>query len=106
MSATIMELTERTFASAVADGTVLVDFWAPWCMPCQMQGVILNRLAGQLQAKAVVAKVNVDEFPGLAQQFSINGIPALLLFKEGRLVQRFVGVQNERTLLAAIEAAA
>lgn len=72
---------------------VLVDFWAEWCGPCRTLGPIVEKVAEMGRDELDVYKVNVDDYPELAQRFDIRGIPALLLFKEGQLVERIVGVQ-------------
>lgn len=102
----IIELDDRTFDSQLrsAAGPVLVDFWAPWCGPCRMQLPILEATAERVKGRAIVAKVNVDQAPELAQRFNVSSIPTLLLFKNGQIVREFVGVQGEGTLVAAIEA--
>jgi len=102
MSEQVRELTEATFADAVAKGVVLVDFWAPWCGPCKMQGPILDQVAPAFTGRAVIAKINVDEARGIAQQFGIRSIPALLLFKDGVNVQTLVGLQRPDVLSQAL----
>ncbi len=104
MSEKVIELTVDSFNDAIASGTVLVDFWAPWCGPCKMQGPILDKVAEAVEGKAVIAKVNVDENAPLAAQFGVRSIPTLLLFKDGEKVQDFIGVQQEATLVEALTA--
>lgn len=83
---------------------VLVDFWAPWCGPCKMIAPVLEDLAKEYQGRLKICKVNVDDNPGLAERFQIMGIPSLLLFKDGALVDSFVGVMPKQTLAGKIAA--
>jgi len=101
----VKELTAAEFDAAIASGVTLVDFWAPWCGPCRMQGPILEQMIGAVAGRATVAKVNVDEAQDVAAKFNIRNIPALLVFKDGQVVKTFVGLQRGDVLLQAIEAA-
>jgi thioredoxin 1 len=100
-----VELNDANFDSQIQNGTTLVDFWAPWCGPCRMQGPILDRVAMQTQGRATVAKVNVDDSPGVATTYGIQSIPTLIVFRNGKPVRGFAGVQSEAALLAALEQA-
>lgn len=82
---------------------VLIDFWAPWCGPCRMQGPILDQVAAQMGEKAIIAKVNVDEERELATTYGIQAIPTLIVLKEGKVVQRMQGVQQANTLVQALQ---
>ena len=87
-------LTDRNFQQTVNSSTpVLVDFWAPWCGPCRMVAPSVDKLAQEFQGRAVVGKLNVDENPQTAQRYGIQGIPALLIFKNGQVIDRLVGAQ-------------
>jgi thioredoxin 1 len=81
---------------------VLVDLWAPWCAPCRAQLPIIEQIANQAGDKARVVKINVDEAPEIAQHLHVSSIPTLLLFKNGQLVKRFVGVQSAATVVSAL----
>lgn len=97
-------ITDANFDSEVLKNNkpVLVDFWAVWCGPCQMQGPIVEEVAKAMDGKAVVGKVNVDENPASAQKFSIMSIPTLMIFKGGTVVKQFVGVQSKEALLSEL----
>ncbi len=104
MSDKVKNLTTDDFAATIATGTVLIDFWAPWCGPCKMQAPILDKVADKVGDKAVIAKVNVDESPSLAAQFGVRSIPTLILFKDGQKVRDFIGVQQEAALVEVLTA--
>ena len=87
----------------VKDMPVLVDFWAPWCGPCQMQGPILDELSGEIEGKAKIFKINVDENTDLASQYGVMSIPALKIFKNGEVVEDLVGVHDKNQLMGVIE---
>ncbi|MDD3441003.1 MAG: thioredoxin [Kiritimatiellae bacterium] len=104
MSAGIIELNDSNFDAEAKAGVVLIDFWAPWCGPCRMQGPILEQIVGKVEG-AKIAKLNVDEAPAVAAKFGIMSIPTLIVLKDGQPVKQFVGVQQADTLLAALNAA-
>ena len=81
---------------------VLVDFWAPWCGPCNMVAPIVEALAGEYAGKLKVCKINVDEAPGIAGKYGIRGIPTLMVFKNGEVVDQQVGVVPKDALVAKI----
>jgi thioredoxin 1 len=104
---TIIELTEENFQQEVleAQEVVLVDFWAPWCGPCQRIAPVVEQLAAENAGRLKVGKVNVDEQPALAAHYGINSIPTLMLFKNGDVVQTLIGLQPKARLQEAINAA-
>jgi thioredoxin 1 len=85
-----IDLNRNNFEEVVlnSDKTVLIDFWASWCGPCRMQAPIIEELADELEGSAVIAKLNVDENPELAAQFSVMSIPTLIFIKDGKIVGR------------------
>jgi thioredoxin 1 len=103
--AEVKEFNGNNFKTEVlgSDVPVLVDFWAPWCGPCKMIGPVIEELAGDYAGKVKVGKVNVDDNQQLAAQFGIRGIPTVMLFKGGDVVDSFVGLQQKDDLAVAID---
>jgi len=101
----VTELSDSQFDMAVAKGVTLVDFWAPWCGPCKMQGPILEQVAESIDGQAKIAKLNIDDAGGVAGRFGVQSIPTLILFEDGNEVRRFVGVQPKEILIDAISSA-
>ncbi|WP_411347012.1 thioredoxin [Paenibacillus sp. WLX2291] len=100
MSATA--LNHDTFETYIQSGVSLVDFWAPWCGPCQIQLPIVEQLAQTMDHQAQIATVNVDENSTLAAHYGIRSIPTLLLFKDGQLIDQMSGVQQQSVLASKI----
>ena len=96
----VKEFTNQNFEEEVlkSDVPVLVDFWAPWCGPCQMMGPVIEELAKETGNQAKVGKLNVEENREIASQYGIMSIPAIKIFKDGKVAKEFVGVQNKETL--------
>ena len=90
----INHLTQENFDSTIASGTVLVDFWATWCGPCRMQAPILEDLDARVGGKAKICKVDVDEQPAVAGRYGVSSIPTLIVFKDGKPVEKRVGVTS------------
>jgi thioredoxin 1 len=98
-------ITDKNFDAEVIQSKipVLVDFWAPWCGPCQMQVPIVEDVAKTMAGKAKVGKLNVDENPKTAQKYIVMSIPTLMIFKGGTVVKQFpVGIQRKETLISEL----
>lgn len=101
----IITLTDKNFQQQTKSKVVLVDFWAEWCAPCRMMAPVLNEVAAELPGKFHVGKVNIEQYQSIAQKFKVRSIPTLILFKNGKEVNRFVGVKNKEFLLNQIQKA-
>jgi thioredoxin 1 len=101
---TITQVTDGSFAAEVAEGLVLVDFWATWCGPCQIVAPILEDLAGEYAGKIKVAKLDVDSNPQTAQKFNVRSIPSILFFKDGEHVDTVIGAVPKDMLQGKIDA--
>ena len=91
----VLNITDQNFKAETSNGVVLVDFWAPWCGPCRMQGPILEELDKELAGKATIVKVDVDSNQVAPAQYGVMSIPTLIVLKDGQLVEKMVGVQSK-----------
>jgi thioredoxin 1 len=103
----ILVLTVENFPTQVLQSTkpVLVDFWAEWCGPCKMIAPVLDELATEFDGRVSIGKINVDEQQALASQFGIQGIPTLLIFKGGQVIDQVVGLRGKKDLQSRLERA-
>ena len=100
----VQQITDQDFDKVVQGGKpVMVDFWAPWCGPCRIIGPIVEELAPSYEGRAVIAKMNVDDNPMVAQRFGVTSIPTLAMFKDGKLVDRAVGAMPKGELQKFID---
>ena len=95
----VLTLTEANFQQKTKNKLVLVDFWASWCAPCRMMAPVLNDVASELNGNSHVGKVDIQQYQSLANQFKVRSIPTLILFKNGKEVNRFVGIKSKDFLL-------
>jgi thioredoxin 1 len=100
----VLELTDQNFEQEVlkSESPALVDFWAEWCMPCKMLAPTIDELATEFAGKVKVGKVDTDTHRDISVQFGISSIPTIILFKDGQMVKKFVGLQSKGDLKAAL----
>jgi thioredoxin 1 len=91
----VIELTNGKFTEFIKEGNVLIDFYADWCMPCVMMGPIVDDIESKFSKKLKVGKVNIEDGREIAQKFDVMSIPNFVLFKNGKVVQNFVGAMSE-----------
>jgi thioredoxin 1 len=101
-SKNLVNLNPGNFKQNTGSGVALIDFWASWCMPCKMMAPILNEVADEIGSQAKICKVNVEEQQELSAKFSVRNIPTLILLKNGKEVDRFVGVKTKDFLIKQI----
>jgi thioredoxin 1 len=101
----VIELNDNTFDETVhnSDLPVLVDFWAPWCAPCILMGPIIEEIAAIYTGKAKICRLNTDEARDSAMEYDISAIPTLILFKDGQIQKKWVGLASKKDLNAAID---
>lgn len=105
MAEIVVQISTENFSQEVLDSQlpVLVDCWAPWCMPCLTIGPIIEELANQYESKVKFCKVNVDDNPDIAGHYGIMGIPTLLIFKNGELIDQIVGVAPKQQIRTTLD---
>lgn len=101
-SAHLLELTDATFKKTIQKGVTLVDFWAPWCMPCKIQGPIVNEVAELMHDKATISKINIDIHKRTASELGIRSIPTIIIFKDGKPLTKLVGAKTKNVLTKAL----
>ena len=92
-------LTDKNFSNQIKSGISLVDFWASWCMPCKMMIPVLNEVAGEVGDQVSICKVNIEEYQSIAQKHSVRNIPTMVIFRNGKEVDRIVGVKSRDFLV-------
>jgi thioredoxin 1 len=100
--ASIITLTDKNFDYQLKNKTVLVDFWAGWCAPCRMMAPVLNEVSDSLAGSAFVGKVDVEKYQSIAARYQIRNIPTMILFKNGKEVNRLVGMRSKEFLVQEI----
>ena len=104
MSNNIVLLNDDNFESFLSkDKPILVDFWAEWCGPCKMLNPVIEELSNDFADRVIIAKVNVDESPGIAQKYSVRSIPSLLFFSKGAVIEQLIGVSSKEDMASIIE---
>ncbi len=98
-------LTDATFKKKISKGVSLVDFWAEWCTPCKIQGPVVSEIAEEMSEQAQICKLDVQHNQKVAQQLGIRNIPTILIFKDGKIVNKYVGVKTKPALMKGIKSA-
>lgn len=98
----ILTLSDKNFQHQTRGRIVLVDFWAGWCVPCKMMAPVLNDLTDEIKGKAFVGKVDVEKYQALAQKFNVRNIPTMVLFRDGKEINRFIGIKTKDFLISHI----
>ena len=96
-------LTAANFQNQIKQGVTLVDFWADWCMPCKMMVPVLNGVAEEIDDKVSIAKINIEHAQSVAQKYMVSSIPTIILFKNGKEMNRFIGIKSKEFLLKQLK---
>jgi thioredoxin 1 len=101
----VIQLTDENFENTIQNSStpVLVDFWAEWCGPCRRVGPIVEELATEYEGRLTVAKIDIDEHKNVATQYGVQSIPTLMIFKDGKMVERVVGAVPKTSLVETVE---
>jgi thioredoxin 1 len=98
-------ISDQIFDKTISKGIVLVDFWATWCAPCRTQGPIIEQIAAETSGKVTVCKMDIDKNPSTPRRFQVEYIPTIIIFKDGKLFEKFVGLNNKEVLMASLKKA-
>ena len=101
-SESVITLNENNFDESIKSGIVLVDFWATWCPPCRMMGPVIENIGKEMNGKASVCKVDIDQSPAIAGRYNVQSIPTMIIFKDGKVVKQFVGITSKEDIIEAI----
>lgn len=102
-SPNLIKLNDSNYSNQIKSGVTLIDFWAPWCTPCKIQGPIVSEVADKMAGKAAVCSINVDENKISAKKYGVRSIPTILIFKDGEVVKKLVGVKSKSVLVKSLE---
>lgn len=100
--AKIKVLTDKNFAQQIKSGVILVDFWASWCAPCKMMAPVLNEISEELNGSKYVGKLNVEHYQAISAKYKVRNIPTMILYKNGKEINRFVGIKSKDFLIKEI----
>ena len=102
-SPNLIILNDSNYKKQIKTGVSIIDFWAPWCMPCKVQGPIINEVADEMAGKANICKINIDENKKAAAEFGIRSIPTILIFRDGKILKKLTGLKSKSVLIKNIQ---